>query len=116
MPDYQEKIVFEETNRGEYKLQLIAQLAEPDIRNARYLIRVSEPKEEGDHKVDYVSTVEGLKSLGELLNALSFVVKLPMYLKPSNTQTIADLLTSENIKTIAKYLEAVRLPSDKAQQ
>jgi hypothetical protein len=92
-----ENILLHEQNKGNYKLQIIAQFTNP----IRYLIRIQKPNGE---KSDYASSLEGFKQFGELLLALNKFAEEKLYAR--NPDHLKELLTAENIKTYVKLKEA----------
>lgn len=96
-----ENMLLEETNKGGYKLEVIARFEDP--YPVAYIIRVSTP--EGT-KVDYISTLEGFKNIGELLTALHYFAQTKLY--PKDTMRLREVLTAENIKNFAEVLKAAK--------
>ena len=94
-----ENVLLHETNQGSFTLEVIARFS--DRYPVQYLIRVSKP--EGTH-IDYVSTLEGFKNIGELLTALHYFAKKKLY--PKNAVKLREVLTAENIKKFAEMLKA----------
>ena len=96
-----ENILLQETNKGGYALQIVARFEDPFP--VQYIIRVSTPK--GD-EIDYMSTLEGFKNIGELLTALHYFAKVKLY--PENAINLKKVLTAKNIKNFAKVLKSAR--------
>jgi len=96
-----ENILLQESNRGGYNLEVIAKFEDPFP--VAYIIRVSTP--EGT-KVDYISTIEGFKNIGELLIALHYFAKTKLY--PKDAEKLKEVLTAENIKSFAEVLKTAR--------
>jgi len=96
-----ENVLLKETNKGSYSLAIVARFEEPFP--VQYLIRVSTP--EGD-KVDFLSTLEGFKNIGELLTALHYFAKTKLY--PKDRNRLKEVLTAENIKNFAEVLKAAK--------
>jgi len=96
-----ENILLEETNKGSYTLKIIAKFEDP--YPVTYIIRVSTP--EGT-EVDYISTLEGFKNIGELLTALHYFAKTKLY--PKDTIRLQEVLTAESIKSFAEVLKAAK--------
>lgn len=94
-----ENVLLQETNKGGYTLSIVARFEGP----IQYIIRVSTPQGEG---VDYMSTLEGFKSIGELLTALHYFAKAKIY--PKDTAKLREVLTAENIKNFAEVLKAAK--------
>jgi len=111
----EEKIIFEEENKGGYKLQLIAKLRGYNASNILYVIRIRQPVEMigDDVCIEYVTSVDGFKAFGELCLALSRIVKHPMFVNESNIEKIKELLTSDNIKAHAELLKISKIPGEK---
>lgn len=86
-----------ETNKGNYKLSIIAQFTKP----VKYIIRIEKPTGE---TADYISTLEGLKKFGELLIDLHTFAEEKLYAK--DIEQLKELLTAENIKTYVKFKKA----------
>lgn len=97
-----ENILLKETNKGGYTLAVIARFEEPFP--VQYIIRLS-PRE-GD-PVDYMSTLEGFKSIGELLTALHYFAQTKLY--PTDPNRLKEVLTAEKIKSFAEVLKSARL-------
>lgn len=96
-----ENILLQETNKGGYRLSIIARFEDPFP--VQYIIRVSKP--EGT-EVDFVSTVEGFKNIGELLTALHYFAQTKLY--PKDAAKLREVLTAENIKNFAEVLKSAR--------
>lgn len=96
-----ENILLKEANKGGYTLAIVARFEDPFP--VQYRIRVSTP--EGT-EVDYVSTIEGFKSIGELLTALHYFAKTKLY--PRNTNKLREVLTAEKIKSFAEVLKSAK--------
>jgi len=96
-----ENVLLKETNKGGYSLAVIARFEDPFP--VQYIIRVSPP--EGD-EVDFISTIEGFKNIGELLTALHYFAKTKLY--PTDAFRLKEVLTAENIKNFAEVLKAAK--------
>ncbi len=96
-----ENILLQETNKGGYKLAIIARFEDP--YPVQYIIRLSKPD---GTEVDYMSTLEGFKNIGELLTALHYFAETKLY--PKNTERLREVLTAENIKNFAEVLKAAK--------
>ena len=96
-----ENVLLQETNKGGYTLAIVARFEEPFP--VQYTIRVSTP--EGT-EVDYMSTLEGFKNIGELLTALHYFAQTKLY--PKDAVRLREVLTAENIKNFAEVLKAAR--------
>jgi len=96
-----ENILLEDTNKGGYRLAIVARFEEPFP--VQYVIRLSTPK---GIEVEYMSTLEGFKNFGELLTALHYFAKTKLY--PQDLQKLREVLTAENIKNFAEVLKSAR--------
>jgi len=96
-----ENILLQETNKGGYTLAIVAKFVEP--YPVQYIIRVSPPE---GAPVDYMSTLEGFKKIGELLTALHYFAKTKLY--PKNTDRLREVLTADTIKSFAEVLKAAK--------
>lgn len=94
-----EIILLHETNKGGYNLSIVARSEAG--RSVQYIIRVSksEWKPKG-REVDYVSSLEGFKNIGELLIALHHFAGKKIYAK--DPAKLKEILTAENIKKFVK--------------
>ena len=88
---FSENVLLCEKNRGGFSLELIARFVENNP--VKYIIRITNP--EGKN-VDYVSSLEGFKSVGELLVALHSFAQKKLYF--TDTEKIKEALTAENIE------------------
>ncbi len=96
-----ENVLLEDTNKGGYKLAIIARFEEPFP--VQYVIRVSTPD---GVEVDYMSTLEGFKNIGELLTALHYFAQTKLY--PQDPHKLREVLTAEKIKSFAEVLKAAK--------
>jgi len=96
-----ENILACETNKGNYKLSIIAQFTE--YSPVLYSIRIEKPNGE---KVDFISSLEGFKKFGELLLDLHSFAEEKLYAK--DAQQLKELLTAENIKTYVKFKKVAK--------
>ena len=98
-----ENIVLQETNGGGYTLSIVANFEEG--YPVQYIIRVSKPewKPKG-REVDYISSLEGFKNIGELLIALHHFAQKKLYAK--DPDKLKKVLTAEKIKDFAEVLKA----------
>jgi len=96
-----ENVLLKETNKGGYTLSIIARFEEPFP--VQYIIRLSTPD---GNEVDFMSTLEGFKNIGELLSALHYFAKAKIY--PKDTARLKEVLTAENIKNFAEVLKAAK--------
>ena len=96
-----ENVLVQETNKGGYKLAIIAKFEDP--YPVQYVIRVSAPD---GTEVHYMSTLEGFKNIGELLTSLHYFAQMKLYSK--DALRLREVLTAENIKNFAEVLKAVK--------
>ena len=96
-----ENILLHETNKGGYTLSIIARFVER--YPVQYIIRVSKPE---SHIVDYVSTLDGFKNIGELLVDLHHFAQQKLYAR--DPVELKKVLTAENIKSFVKLKKAGR--------
>jgi ribonuclease HI len=96
-----ENTLLRETNKGGYKLEVIAKFEEP--YPVSYTIRISTPD---GVKADYISTLEGFKNIGELLMALHYFAHTKLY--PKDVNRLREVLTAENIKNFAEVLKSAK--------
>jgi len=89
-----ENILLQETNRGGYTLSIVARFEKGSP--VQYKIRVSKPR---GAPVDFVSTLEGFKNIGELLVALYDFAQTKLY--PKDPDELRKVLTAEYIKKSA---------------
>ena len=94
-----ENILLPETNKGRYKLDIVAKFSERFP--VQYVIRVSNPK---GTSINFVSTLEGFKRIGDLLIDLHQFAQTKLYSK--DTAKLREILTAENIKRFVKLREA----------
>jgi len=99
-------IVWCQQNRGNYELSIVARLKGPLISNVQYMIRLKNPEND---TIDYMTTLDGFKELGELFLALHYFCKLPLYANETHVDKLKILLTPENIKKFAEIIQASRL-------
>jgi hypothetical protein len=74
-----ENILECETNKGNFKLSIIAQFN--DYSPVKYIIRIEKPEGE---RADFVSSLEGFKKFGELLLDLHSFTEEKLYAKDMN--------------------------------
>ena len=103
-------IVWCQQNRGNYEVSVVARLKGPLVSNVQYMVRLKDPEE---YTIDYMTTLDGFKELGELLLALHNFCKLPIYANEKHVNKLKKLLTPENIKKFAGIIEASRLRKEK---
>lgn len=98
-----ENILLELPNKGGYKLSIVAKFEEG--KSVQYIIRVSKPKwKPKGREVDYISTLEGFKNIGELLIDLHHFAQKKLYAIDPNK--LKEVLTAENIKNFVKIKKA----------
>jgi len=88
-------VIWEQENRGQYKISIIARLKGPRVYNVQYVVRLEHPRKEG---LDFMLTLDGFKELGELFIALHDFCKEPILVNETNVDKLKQLLTTENIK------------------
>lgn len=98
--------VWYETNKGKYELSIIARLKGPSVSNVQYILRLKDPR---DNTIDYMTTLDGFKELGELFQALHHVCKLPIFANAKHVDELKELLTPENIKKFAGFIKTANL-------
>jgi hypothetical protein len=96
-----ENILLQEINKGGYRLEVIAKFEDPFP--VAYIIRVSTPEET---KIDFISTLDGFKNIGELLTALHYFAQTKLY--PKDVTKLREVLTAEKIKSFAEVLKAAK--------
>lgn len=98
--------VWSQRNRGNYELSIVARLKGPLVSNVQYMVRLQDPE---NYIIDYMTTLDGFKELGELFLALHYFCKLPIYANETHVEKLKKLLTPENIKKFAEIIESSRL-------
>ena len=98
--------VWNQENRGNYELSIVARLKGPLVSNVQYILRLKDP--EGDC-IDYMTTLDGFKEVGELFQALHYFCKLPIYANEKHVTKLKELLTPENIKKFAEIIKSSKL-------
>jgi hypothetical protein len=86
-----ENVPLREENNGGYSLAILAKFQEPFP--VSYMIRVTTPQ---GAQVDFISTLDGFKNIGELLMALHYLAENKLY--PRNTEKLNEVLTADTIK------------------
>jgi hypothetical protein len=91
-----------EINSGGFQLSIVAAFA--DSGSVKYIIRIEKPNWD---TVDYVSSLEGIKKLGEvLLDLHSFATeKIPV----NDTGNLRELLSAKNITEYVKFKKTVEI-------
>ena len=92
-------VIWSESNKGHYKISIVARLAAPNAYNVAYMIR--QENKEGQ-SIDIMLSLEGLKELGELCIALHDFCKESIGVNEQNVNKLKKLLTCENIKNYAQ--------------
>jgi hypothetical protein len=91
-----------EINSGGFQLSVVAAFA--GVGSVKYIIRIERPNWD---RVDYVSSIEGFKKLGELLLDLhSFVEEK---LRANDKGKLRELLTTENLREYANFKKAIKI-------
>ena len=98
--------VWSERNKGDYEVSVVARLKGPLVSNVQYMLRLKKPD---DYTIDYMTTLEGFRKLGELYQALHYFCKLPIYANERHVDKLRELLTPENIKKFAEIIKTSRL-------
>ena len=99
-------VVWCERNRGNFELSIVARLKGPLVSNVQYMLRLRDPD---DYAIDYMTTLDGFRELGELFQALHYFCKLPIYANEKHVDKLRELLTPENIKKFAEIIKTSRL-------
>jgi hypothetical protein len=102
---YVDHTVWTHTNNGGYQLSIIARLKGPLVSNITFMVRLRHPE---GNIIDYTSTLDGFKQLGELFLALHNVCQHRMYATEQNIARLKTLLTTENIKNLSGFLETLK--------
>ena len=89
-----------QSNKGDYKVSIVAKLKGPLVSNVQYVLRLSHD----GRTIDYLTTLDGFKELGELFQALHYFCKRRIFAEEKNIDKLKELLTPENIKSCAEYL------------
>jgi hypothetical protein len=84
------------SNRGGFKLSIVAQFSEN--RSVLYIIRLENPEGE---TIDFISSLEGFKKIGELLLDLYSFAEKRLFAK--DPEQLKELLTAESIRTYVKF-------------
>jgi len=98
--------VWYQRNKGNYELSIVARLKGPLVSNVQYIVRLKNPEND---TIDYMTTLDGFKELGELFLALHYFCKLPIYANEKHVEKLKELLNPENIKKFAEVIQASRL-------
>lgn len=99
-------VIWCERNRGNYELSIVARLKGPLVSNVQFMLRLKGPD---DYSIDYMTTLDGFRELGELFQALHYVCKLPIYANEKHVEKLRELLTPEKIKDFAEIIKTSRL-------
>jgi hypothetical protein len=102
--DRNENVLLEDTNKGGWTLAIIARFEDP--YPVQYVIRLSPPKRRKEEPVEYMSTLEGFKNIGELLTALHYFARTKLY--PTDPHKLKEVLTAEKIKSFAEVLKLAK--------
>ncbi|MBM4400828.1 MAG: hypothetical protein FJ045_02635 [Crenarchaeota archaeon] len=92
-------VIWEEENRGDYRISIVARLKAPNLYNVQYMVRLENPDEEA---IDYMLSLDGFKKLGRLCLALSKFCKESIIADEKQVKTLQKLLTVENIQNYVK--------------
>jgi hypothetical protein len=95
-------VIWQQHNRGSYELSIVARLTGPLVSNVQYILRLKNPD---DTKIDYLTTLDGFRELGELFQALHHFCKRPIYANERDIGKLKELLSAENIKKFAEFLK-----------
>ena len=98
--------VWRERNKGGYELSIVARLKGPLVSNVQYILRLRTPD---NNTIDYMTTLDGFRELGQLLQALHYFCKLPIYANEKHVDKLRELLTPDNIKKFAEIIKTSRL-------
>jgi len=91
-----------EINSGGFQLSIVA--ASAGVGPVKYIIRIEKPNWD---RVDYVSSLEGFKKLGELLLNLNAFTEDKAQI--DDKEKLRELLTAENIKKYANFKKALKI-------
>jgi len=105
--EIEEIIIKEYSNKGGFRLQIVAQIRGAGITNIRYIIRILKPD---NQSIDYMTDLNGFMSLGQILLAFHEFAKLPLYANAKSVEKLRELLTLENIISMAEILKMAKLP------
>jgi hypothetical protein len=100
-----EHIVWHQKNRGNYELSIVAKLKGPLVSNVQYILRLIDPE---GQIIDYLTTLDGFKELGELFLALHDFCKYKIYPDEKDVDRLKELLTPDNIKNFADIMKFSR--------
>jgi hypothetical protein len=95
-------VIWEQRNKGNFKLSIVARLKGPMVSNIQYIIRLKDPQ---DMTIDFLTTLDGFREMGELFQALHHFCKRPIYANERDMKKLKELLTPENIKNFAEFLK-----------
>jgi len=98
--------IWYQRNKGNFELSMIARLKGPLVSNVQYILRLKDPE---NYTIEYMTTLDGFKELGELFLALHDFCKLPIYANATHVDKLKELLTTENIKKFAEIIKTSRL-------
>jgi hypothetical protein len=97
--DIVDHVIWEQSNRGHYRISIVARLKGPNAYNVAYMVRLENPEKQS---FDFMLTLDGFKEIGELCIALHDFCKDPIFVNETNSEELKRLLTSENIKNYAR--------------
>ena len=91
-----------QSNKGDYEVSVVARLKGPLVSNVQYILRVKDPD---NNTIDYMTTLEGFKELGQLFQALHHFCRRPIYANEKDAAKLKKLLTAENIKNFVELMK-----------
>jgi hypothetical protein len=97
--DIIDHVIWQEQNRGDYKISIVARLKGPNLYNVQYMVRLENPNYES---IDYMLSLDGFKELGRLCLALNKFCKDPIIADEKQIKKLQKLLTVENIQNYVK--------------
>jgi len=92
-------VIWEEPNKGHYKISIVARLKGPNVYTVAYMVRLENPEKQ---TIDFMLTLDGFKEVGELFIALHAFCKEPILVNETNVDELKKLLTSDNIKNYSQ--------------
>lgn len=91
-----ENILATENNRGGFSLSIVAEFS--DYSPVKYVIRIQKPNGE---RADFVSSLDGFRTFGELLLDLHSFAEEKLY--ATDKEKLKEILTAQNIKTYVAF-------------
>ncbi|MFB3889974.1 MAG: hypothetical protein ACE14S_10820 [Candidatus Bathyarchaeia archaeon] len=92
-------VIWDDENKGDYKIAIVARLKAPKLYNIRYMLRLINPDNE---VIDYMLSLNGFRKLGKLCLALSKFCEDPIIAGEQQVKELQRLLTYENIRNYVK--------------